>query len=306
MCLGREQAMQRLFEHGKEKFPRAGVSVTSAALGWTGIASEVRSHPACALPPFVSSQTEITINLQGRPGAHVKRSAGGARQHTAAGAGTIWITPGGSCEEATQITESLPEVAHIYLSQSLLSGLNAAEGTLATAPSIDYVADVRDDLIRQIGLSLVAEMRTPTPGGKVLAESLGVTLAARILQRHSASSTANAGSSRPAGHVDDARVRRVIDYMMAHLEDPVGLEDLASVACLSPFHFARTFRLKAGLPPHQFLGRLRLEHAKALLARSNRSISDIALACQFSSQSNFSRAFKEFTGSTPHQFRTFA
>jgi AraC family transcriptional regulator len=298
--------MDRLLEHGKEKFPRAGLSASSAALGWTGIATEVRSHPACALPPFVSSETEITINLRGRAGAYVERSAGGMSQVTAARAGSLWITPAGTREEATRITDSLPEVAHIYLSQRLLSGLNATEGSLQTASSIDYAADVRDDLIRQIGLTLVAEMRSPTPGGRLLAESLGVTLAARILQRHSTAAVAKADSGTPARYIDDARVRRVIDFMMAHLEDPIGLEDLASVACLSPFHFARTFRMKAGLPPHQFLSRLRLAHAKTLLAHSNRSIGEIALACQFSSQSNFSRAFKEFTGSTPHRFRTFA
>jgi AraC family transcriptional regulator len=102
---------------------------------------------------------------------------------------------------------------------------------------------------------------------------------------------------------DDARMRRVLDYMRAHLEDPVGLNELAAVACLSPFHFGRTFRAKAAEPPGRFLSRLRLEHAKSLLAQSDRTLSDISFACQFASHANFTRAFRRFAGMTPSDFR---
>ena len=297
--------MDILFDHGEKKFPRAAVVGSSASLGWCGVATEVRSHPACALPPFTSAETEVTISLRGRHGAWVRRSSGGVRQQTSVREGTVWITPGGSHEEETEIERPLDDVAHIYLSNELMTSLHSDEAMPGRAPSIDYLADVQDNLIRQIGWSLVSEMRAPTAGGKVLAESLGVTLAARILQRHSTAAIARAKHDvRERGRtIDDVRVRRVIDYMMAHLEDPVGLADLAAVACLSQYHFVRTFRLKAGLPPYQFLSRLRLQHAKTLLGCSDRAISDIALACQFSSQSNFTRAFREFTGNTPKQFR---
>ncbi len=91
--------------------------------------------------------------------------------------------------------------------------------------------------------------------------------------------------------------------MHEHLEDDIGLEDLASVACLSVFHFSRMFGNRMGMPPHRYLSRLRLEAAKAMLLRGGQSLGEIACACRFSSQANFTRAFRNFTGMTPGEFR---
>lgn len=296
-----------LLDHGKEKFPVAAVTASSEPLGWVGIATEIRSHPAGELPPYTSSQTEITIALRRTPGAIVDRAAGGMQQRTPVNAGTIWISPTGVQEEATRISAPLTEIAHIYLSHDRFASLNSDLGVNFGEGSLDYVADARDDLIRQMGASLVSELRDPTSTGKLLAESLGLSLAARIIQRHStAARSLKASSALSDWGTDDPRLRRVVDYMMANLEEPIGLDDLASVACLSPFHFARTFRDKAGTPPHRFLSVLRLEHAKTLLATSNRTLCDIALACQFSSQTNFTRAFRQATGVTPSEFRKLA
>jgi AraC family transcriptional regulator len=221
------------------------------------------------------------------------------------GSGNDWITPQGIDEEATRITKPLGDIAHIYLPQHTFLKL-AEEGYAPGAErSVDYVADARDNLIRQIGASLVSEMSAPTAGGRLLAEMLSLTLAARILQRFSTSCSVRV-SQAPAGGFrhGDARMQRVVDYMIAHLEVPIGLDDLAAVACLSPFHFARTFRSKTGEPPHRFLSGLRLEHANSLLAHTERSICDIPLACQFSSQTTFTRAFRQFSGVTPKEYRT--
>jgi AraC family transcriptional regulator len=290
-----------LLEHGKVKFPVAAIEASSEGLGWQGIAAELRSHPACELAPFRSMQTEITIALRGSRNAFVARSAGGVRQRTAVNAGTIWISPEGVQEEATRINEALDDILHIYLPGELFLRMSSEEGTSIGEQSIHYEADVRDDLIRQIGVSLASEIRAPTPGGRILAESLALAMAARICQRHS-----SAGRVRTTDvpiRSDDARIRRVVDYMMAHLEEPIGLDELAAVACLSPFHFARTFRDEVGAPPHKFLSRLRVDHAKALLARGDRSICEIALACQFASQTNFTRAFRQVVGMTPNEYR---
>ena len=99
--------------------------------------------------------------------------------------------------------------------------------------------------------------------------------------------------------LDERRLRRVLDYMAAHLETDVSLDDLARVANLSPFHFSRVFAAAMGMPPHRYLSRLRLERAKTLLALGAMSITEIALTCCFSSQSNFTRAFQRATGTTP-------
>lgn len=89
-----------------------------------------------------------------------------------------------------------------------------------------------------------------------------------------------------------------MDYMSTHLEDDIRIEDLAGVACLSPFHFIRMFRNTMGVPPHRYLSSMRLERAKTLLAIGSATLADISLASCFSSQANFSRAFKRAIGMT--------
>jgi AraC-like DNA-binding protein len=108
----------------------------------------------------------------------------------------------------------------------------------------------------------------------------------------------------PARHgLDDVRLSRVLDYMQAHLGDPLGIEELAGIACLSPFHFTRMFRNSMGMPPYRYVAELRLERAKSLLVNGGESLVEIALATCFSSQSNFTRAFRQATGMTPGAYR---
>jgi AraC family transcriptional regulator len=101
-----------------------------------------------------------------------------------------------------------------------------------------------------------------------------------------------------------ARMNRVVDYIQGHLADSLDLEQLAGVACFSPFHFHRLFRAWTGETLQAFVHRLRLERAAQLLVFNRvRSISDIALECGFSSSSVFARAFKTGFGVSAGEWR---
>ena len=78
---------------------------------------------------------------------------------------------------------------------------------------------------------------------------------------------------------------------------------MASVACLSRFHFARAFRQAVGQSPRRYVTARRLERAKVLLVEDETPLVEIALALQFSSQANFTRAFTQSTGIAPGQYR---
>jgi AraC family transcriptional regulator len=95
----------------------------------------------------------------------------------------------------------------------------------------------------------------------------------------------------------------VLEHIEANLEGDLTIDHLASIANLSRFHFARTFKATIGQPPHQYVSAKRLERAKALLIRGDESLVDVALALKFSCQANFTRAFRQVTGQTPGQFR---
>src|SRR5215467_15335686 len=98
------------------------------------------------------------------------------------------------------------------------------------------------------------------------------------------------------------RINRVIDYLRENLDRQLKLEELARVACFSEFHFHRIFGAVAGETLNQFTSRLRLEKAARLLRYSDRSLTDIALDCGFSSSATFARAFRSGYDTTPTEF----
>jgi AraC family transcriptional regulator len=100
------------------------------------------------------------------------------------------------------------------------------------------------------------------------------------------------------------RFNRVLDYIQAHLAEPLELETLAEVACFSPYHFHRLFHGWMGETLHDFIFRLRVERAASQLIYSPRkSITEIAYDCGFSSSSTFARAFKAFHSVSASEWR---
>jgi AraC family transcriptional regulator len=100
------------------------------------------------------------------------------------------------------------------------------------------------------------------------------------------------------------RLRAVVDYIEEHLDASPTLGQLAAVARLSHYHFARQFKAATGLAPHQYVIMTRIERAKHLLqAGTALSLAEVAANAGFSDQSQFSRHFKRLVGVTPGQFR---
>ena len=105
-----------------------------------------------------------------------------------------------------------------------------------------------------------------------------------------------------------ARVNRAIDFILKNLDQPLKLEVVAKAAGFSPFHFHRIFRSLIGESLNEFVKRIRLEHAIALLSRKTwatrrrQSLIEIAFACGFASSADFSRCFKQRYGVPPSQF----
>ncbi len=92
-----------------------------------------------------------------------------------------------------------------------------------------------------------------------------------------------------------SRINKAIDYIEANLEKPLTLDELASVANFSKFHFHRIFLAHTGETPFQFILRLRLEKAASLLILNhNKSITEISSEVGFMDVSVFSRNFKNY------------
>jgi len=99
------------------------------------------------------------------------------------------------------------------------------------------------------------------------------------------------------------RVNRAIDHIVRNLSAPLRLEDVSETAGFSPFHFHRVFKSLLGETLNQFVKRLRLERALYLMSHApNRSLTDVAFDCGFSSSSDFSRSFKQCYDAAPSLF----
>ena len=158
-------------------------------------------------------------------------------------------------------------------------------------------------LLGEIAGAIASELPAETSAGRRLVESLANGMAARLVQKYISTSAVQSVASPVRGGLDRRRLLRVLDYIEANLEDDLTLEGMASIACLSLYHFARCFKQAVGQSPHRYVSARRLEHAKALLIQGDRPLVDIALALRFSSQANFTRAFSQTTGLAPGRFR---
>ena len=101
-------------------------------------------------------------------------------------------------------------------------------------------------------------------------------------------------------------VERVILEMRDRLADPLSLQDMARIACLSSFHFDRIFHQTTGIPPVQFLYALRIEAAKRLLLTTARSVTDVCYEVGYNSLGTFTRRFTQLVGLSPRKFRSLA
>jgi AraC family transcriptional regulator len=99
------------------------------------------------------------------------------------------------------------------------------------------------------------------------------------------------------------RLRRIADYVDAHLESGIRIAALAALVGLSEGHLHRAFRTTTGETPLQFINRKRIQRAMELLAREPVTIVELALRLGFQSPSHFTRVFRSVAGITPSQYR---
>lgn len=99
------------------------------------------------------------------------------------------------------------------------------------------------------------------------------------------------------------RVSRARDYLHDNLNREVQLEDMASVACMSRYHFLRAFRQTFCRTPYQYLKDLRMEKARRMLAGTDLPVSSIGFSLGYQNLSSFSRVFRQSEGIAPALYR---
>lgn len=165
---------------------------------------------------------------------------------------------------------------------------------------VEPIIAARDPVLKHLHEILLAELQVPShPAQRMFVGAMQNAIAIHLVRLfgHLAPVSPHAVRKLPV------RTMAVIrDYLETHLTDPVKLEDLAAIAGLSRFHFARAFKETASMTPMQYVERIRISRAKELLEKGAMSIADIAHLIGFSDQSHFTRRFKLQVGCTPGNY----
>nr|WP_299244910.1 AraC family transcriptional regulator [uncultured Halomonas sp.] len=155
---------------------------------------------------------------------------------------------------------------------------------------------IQDHALRGAILEL-ARLVTHQDGSRIEQEHALHRIATRLVQREGKFQSNTASVSRP-----DALLRRAKDYILAHLEEDMSLDDLSQAAHLSKYHFLRLFRQQFAMTPHQYVLNCRINAARHAL--DNGALpNEVAFRYGFADLSHFNRRFKRIYGMTPHQYQ---
>jgi len=215
------------------------------------------------------------------------------REVPSAAPGSMWFYPPGL---KIRVVQPAARFVQVVWDTDLYSALLPELG--AAASRFEFLSGLHDPLLSQIVTTLAEEIEDGF-ADRILIESLGTALCIRIAQRfvgHLPLPTSNKGLSPD-------RLHRVRDYVEAHLDDDLSLTVLADIACLSPYHFSRSFKEAAGVGPQRYVIQRRLERAKTLLRRTREPLARIAQEAGFADQSHLNSIFRREMGVTPGRFR---
>jgi AraC family transcriptional regulator len=275
-------------------------AAASDRLGWVGLqAARYRAAPASELNPPALDHDRLV--LFSRPPEELDLRYEGVKRHVPPPAGSISVVPAGS--PVRWRWSGSFDWLHIFLEPGLVARVAAEAFDLDPARMVVPPIDSLDfPQLRATMLAVDAELTTGGAGGRLAAESLANVLAVHLIRHVLAPRLPERGGD---GALPRGRLRAVVECIEDHLDAGPTLEQMAAVARLSPYHFARQFKTATGLPPHQYVIARRVERARQLLQGGDDfSLAQVAARAGFSDHSQFSHHFKRIVGVTPGRFRT--
>jgi AraC-like DNA-binding protein len=155
-----------------------------------------------------------------------------------------------------------------------------------------------DPGIMHLAELLADECTSREPHSMLYGDTLSVALLLALSKRN--------GSRRERiahGRLAPYQLRRVTDYMVAHLAEEIQLQTLADMVELSRSYFSRAFKVSTGLAPHQWQLQARIAKAKQLLLETDHPIAQIAIDIGFVDQAHFTRTFGRSAGESPRAWQ---
>jgi AraC family transcriptional regulator len=284
-----------------QKFIPYAPCETSYRMGWKGMqAVRYRRIPASgelSLPPV----SLHAIQLVNRPPEKFNLRFAELKLDRPLPTGSILVVPAGSSSLVRW--QGSRDLLVIYLEPSIVARVATESFELdATQTVVPPLYSLKAPGLRSAISAVYAELRASGGDGEqLLVESLATILSLHLIRHITGPPRLPVSAD---GVLPRRKLRSVIEYIMENLEGSPTLGQMAAVAHLSPYHFARQFKAATGLAPHQYVIARRVERAQHLLRKDDElGLAEVALRAGFSDQSKFSFHFKRLIGVTPRQFR---
>jgi AraC family transcriptional regulator len=250
----------------------SGVSVFNFRFdGGMHLLAAARSHCIC----FQMSQVRVEKRVVGRVAHYECRG------------GSLSITPSG-CDIAADADEDV-EILVVAVDPGRMA-LAAAECALPEARLIERMYG-DDPALFALARTLAYESIHNYPNGALSWNEAASSFVDGLVAGHT-----EAMPARPRGTLGKDPLRRLRDYVVAHLDEPIGIEALADIAGRSPFHFTRVFTRSVGMTPHRYVVHLRLQRAIELVREGRSGLAEIAARTGFADQSHLSRWVRRVHG----------
>ncbi len=248
------------------------------------------------LPSHTAKFNEVNLTLDGSLFTERQTSSGKTRSDIA-DANSMCMMPAGQTVTANWNHEY--EYLTIDFSRNYMSQM-ALEMKLSSRVELKETVSKKDVLIQHLSLAFLAEAEKKEASSRLYSESIAHTLMFHLLKNYS---TADFQNKSFSGGLSGSKLRRVTEFINDNLENDLTLTEIAAVAGLSHFHFARAFRKTMNITPQHYITNRRIEKAKELLAKSNLPIVEVGFQTGFKNQSHFTALFRKFTSLTPKIWR---
>ncbi|HXC95495.1 MAG TPA: AraC family transcriptional regulator [Edaphobacter sp.] len=262
-----------------------------------GLMLQLRSDPAGVLD--VPELQSVLVAIHVGPAAKISCRRGGERHSGSAVHGDIDIIPA-RISARWEIHDQNDTALILGIPPSLLDTVAEEQGFDSRRVEIRNRFQIRDAQLENICWALKAEMESNYPSGRLYVNSLGVSVASRLISTYSSVALRPIAQS---GGLGGRRYKQTLAYIEDHLSEDLSLTRIASVSGVSPSHFKTLFRESAGVPLHQYVVQRRIERAKDLLMQGKLSIAEIALATGFSHQSHLARHMRRSAGLSPRAMK---
>jgi AraC family transcriptional regulator len=274
----------------------------SDSLEWNNARLDIIQHkatPELNYTPYLDNDT-LAFLLEGSTLMEMHIDGGKVRNERI-GPGTMQFLPRHTVLGARANWKSVWEYGALQLDRQML--VATAADLLRGDPARTELVPTygfNDPLLYHLGIKLTDEMQNANPFGYLYVDSLTNRLTLHLLRHYSTGQVAEKLSEYRLTYT---QLKRIDEYIYAHLDAKISLTDLAAYLHLSVPHFERMFRATTHVPPYRYVLDVRLEKAKTLLKSTHTSLVDIAFQCGFGSQSHFTMHFSRCFGITPARFR---